>query len=430
MDFGWSFSCEKANSPNKIFETFDIDLYHMEKNNFDLLSNEEHKKYKSFDAFFEEKNSIAVKVLNKEYLKIKEEIDQQLANGIELEVLPVDFIMQEKTMLDVLSSFEDVNYIKDVYKMKKTQVRGTGLNTESATVIMKCIRQGRNLLETGQNSHVLTKPLIDFYAATAYAYALIVINSPLHKSLDSLSKSHGHTYNHRDKIIEFGGDMPRGTFIELLCSIPLAYLDGGNELIITYSLLESIDKIQNHNIKLSLLTMLSMVPELRSYYSKVDNDHKLTHETRIDTKTRGKDVTYTFYIGNGEFKPDLERLKKSFRTEVIKENHGSYEVTLSTDDINKIMPNFYQDIRGDLYYVDSPLDGVVIPEVCLHFLIISALCNIMRYSPHEWSDILNNKVSSAFSLLISRYLRLFEQKFPMMIIQYLSNYRPIMQFQR
>ena len=50
--------------------------------------------------------------------------------------------------------------------------------------------------------------------------------------------------------------------------------------------------------------------------------------------------------------------------------------------------------------------------MCLHFLIISALCNIMRYSPHHWSNILTNKVSPQYSLLISKYLRLFEIKYP------------------
>ena len=42
-------------------------------------------------------------------------------------------------------------------------------------------------------------------------------------------------------------------------------------------------------------------------------------------------------------------------------------------------------------------DDLVLPEISLHYLIISALCNIMRYSPHEWSEILNNKISSQFS---------------------------------
>lgn len=91
-----------------------------------------------------------------------------------------------------------------------------------------------------------------------------------------------------------------------------------------------------------------------------------------------------------------------------------------------IKPFIYHDINGKLWYLDSPIDKLVLPEICLHFLIISALCNIMRYSPHEWNDILFNKVSSEFYLLVSKYLRLFEQKFPMLVAQYLTNYLPVL----
>ena len=73
-----------------------------------------------------------------------------------------------------------------------------GLNTGEATILLDCLkRQGRSLLQAGQKAELLAKPLIDFYAASAYAYAIIVINSPLHKSISSLKGSHGHTYNHK-----------------------------------------------------------------------------------------------------------------------------------------------------------------------------------------------------------------------------------------
>ena len=77
------------------------------------------------------------------------------------------------------------------------------------------MRQGRSLLKSSQTADMLSKPLIDFYAASAYAYAAIVINSPVHKSLDSLRGSHGHTYNHKNGSVEFGGNTPSGTFLDL-----------------------------------------------------------------------------------------------------------------------------------------------------------------------------------------------------------------------
>ena len=89
------------------------------------------------------------------------------------------------------------------------------------------------------------------------------------------------------------------------------------------------------------------------------------------------------------------------------------------------MPTIYQDTRGGLWYIDPLIEGFYLPEICLHYLIISALCNIMRYSPHEWNNILSNKVSSEFSLLVSKYLRLFELKYPMLVVQQLTNFAPV-----
>ena len=122
------------------------------------------------------------------------------------------------------------------------------------------MRQGRRLLEAAQSANVLAKPLIDFYAATAYAYALIVINSPLHKGLESLKGSHGHSYNHGENSVEFGGEIPRGTFLDLLCATPVQYIycrnnDTDKDGVINFSLLDSIDLIQQSNIKISLLTL-------------------------------------------------------------------------------------------------------------------------------------------------------------------------------
>ena len=81
---------------------------------------------------------------------------------------------------------------------------------------------------------------------------------------------------------------------------------------------------------------------------------------------------------------------------------------------------------GQLWYVESPIEGLFLPEICLHFLIISALCNIMRYSPHEWSNILTNRISSQFSLVINQYIRIFERKFPLLAAQCLTNYNAIL----
>lgn len=122
-----------------------------------------------------------------------------------------------------------------------------------------------------------------------------------------------------------------------------------------------------------------------------------------------------------------EKLKAAFNVDdaAIRDNQGAYKVTVSSSIISRITPCIYHDLRGQLWYIESPIEGLVLPELCLHFLIISALCNIMRYSPHNWSNILTNKVSPQYSLLISKYLRLFEIKYPMLVSELITNYVPV-----
>ncbi|WP_420814250.1 YaaC family protein [Polyangium fumosum] len=59
-----------------------------------------------------------------------------------------------------------------------------------------------------------------------------------------------------------------------------------------------------------------------------------------------------------------------------------------------------------------------------HFLLINALSNIMRYSPHGWGSVLANEVNSGTSLLIKKYLSAFENKLPFIVLRDISRYYP------
>lgn len=146
------------------------------------------------------------------------------------------------------------------------------------------------------------------------------------------------------------------------------------------------------------------------------------HKLNIETNVSNSKIIYNFHIGDGVTKINKEKVKKSFKIDSVEENTTNLDIKIDSEKVLDIMPIIYKDIRGELWYVESPIDGMYIPEICLHFLIISALCNIMRYSPSEWSGILNNNISSAYSLLIRRYIELFETKFPMLVVSHLTNY--------
>ena len=153
----------------------------------------------------------------------------------------------------------------------------------------------------------------------------------------------------------------------------------------------------------------------------------MTHQIKMDYENNNGTTTYNFFIGDGIDKPDRVKLEKCFKTDDIMEIQGSFKVSIPASALPDIMPNIYHDAKGQLWYIEALIDGLVIPEICLHFLAISVLCNIMRYSPHEWNSIISNRISSTYSLLIHVYISLFELKFPMLVIEMLTNYLPTLQ---
>lgn len=420
MNTKWLATITNHPDGSKLFEKFDLHQYKDLSSQYGLLSNEEKALYKGKEDFITKHTGKNLSSLNRNYLKLVEEINERINSTNIPELLNIDYLVDDKTIMDLLTSTENEDYIKDLYKCKKLKVV-SGLNTKEATILLECMRQGRSLLEAGQRADILAKPLIDFYAATAYAYALIIINSPLHKSIDSLKGSHGHTYNHLQGTVDFGGDVPSGTFLDMLCAFPVAQIHAGNTDI-KYSVLDSIEIVQQNSISLSLTTLLSMVPELTNFYKRVDTEHQVVHELNIDTSVVNSKIKYNFYIGDGINKPDKEKLELCFKTKQIEDNQGSNIVSIDAEQLYCISPIIFQDIRGKLWYVETPIDGLYIPEICLHYLIISALCNVMRYSPHEWSLILNNRISPQYALLINRYIGLFQTKFPMLVVKHLTNY--------
>lgn len=423
MELKWKTEANLSPSGNAFFEEFDKELYYSLVQQFNTLSSLAKSKYKGIEDYVIKQGGPNLTPNQKNYKKLVDEIKSNLEHDNYYSILPVNIYSEKETIMDLLASLENEKYIKEVYKSKKKQVSGE-LNTGTATKLVDSIRQGRSLLQSTQTANMLSKPLIDFYAASAYAYATIVINSPLHKSLDSLKGSHGHTYNHKDETIEFGGNIPSGTFIDLLASIYLPQIVTENTRF-KCNTLSSLKFVQEHEIKISLIALLSTVPELRDQITQIDSAQNLVHKLIVKTGVEKGLVTYIFEIGDGVKKPDVELLKSVFNTTEIKEGNGKYVVNVPADKITKIIPTIYQDINGYLWYIEPLIKGFYLPEICLHFLIISALCNIMRYSPHEWNNILSNKVSSDFSLLISKYLRLFELKYPMLLVQQLTDFLPI-----
>ena len=424
MDLSWSATATPSTTNGNVFlKWFDVEKYNALFSAFTSLDGSEKKKYKGAEDYIVKQGGPSPSPEERNYKKYIDEMAANFDHGRFYSILPVDLYSEKDTIMDLLSSLETENYIKTAYKSKKLKVIGE-LRTDTAVKLTDSIRQGRSLLQSAYTANMLSKPLINFYAASAYAYATIVINSPLHKALDSLKGSHGHTYNHLKNSVEFGGKTPSGTFIDLLASIYMPQVVT-EDVSFRYSALSSLDFIQNLEVSISLMALLSTVPELHDQAMQIPNVHNSVYPLKIKSIVKNEAVVYVFEIGNGIEKPSATSLKTIFKTTDVVEANGKYSVDVPVSKIRDIMPTIYQDTRGGLWYIEPLIERLYLPEICLHYLIISALCNIMRYSPHEWNNILSNKVSSEFSLLISKYLRLFELKYPMLVVQQLTNFAPV-----
>lgn len=423
MDLSCFVTVVSSANGNIFLKSFDIEMYNTLFSTFNSLEGFEKKKYKGAEDYIVQQGGPRLSPEERNYKKYIDEMSANFEHGKFYNILPVDLYSEKDTIMDLLSSLETENYIKAVYKSKKLKMNGE-LRADTAIKLTDCIRQGRSLLQSAYAANMLSKPLINFYAASAYAYATIVINSPIHKALDSLKGSHGHTYNHLKNTVEFGGKTPSGTFIDLLASIYMPQIVT-EDVSFKYSALPSLDFIQNHEVSISLMSLLSIVPELHDQAMQIPDVRNSVYPLMIKSTVKKETVVYLFEIGNGIEKPSDTSLKTIFKTDNVVEANGKYTINVPINKVRDIMPTIYQDIRGGLWYIDPLIEGLYLPEICLHYLIISALCNIMRYSPHEWNNILSNKVSSEFSLLISKYLRLFELKYPMLVVQQLTNFVPV-----
>ena len=423
MDLSYFAKAEPSANGNIFFKEFDIEGYNTLFSAFNSLDGSEKSKYKGAEDYIVKNGGPSPSPEERNYKKYIEEMSENYNSGKFYNILPVDLYSEKDTIIDLLSSLETENYIKTVYKSKKLKMSGE-LQTDTAIKLTDCIRQGRSLLQSAYAANMLSKPLINFYAASAYAYATIVINSPIHKALNSLKGSHGHAYNHVKTAVEFGGKIPSGTFIDFLASIYMPQIVT-EDVSFKYSALPSLDFVQSHEVSISLMALLSTVPELHDQTMQIPNVRNSVYPLKIKSTVEKETVVYLFEIGNGIEKPANTSLKTIFKTDNVTEANGKYTISVPINKIRDIMPTIYQDTRGGLWYIDPLIEGFYLPEICLHYLIISALCNIMRYSPHEWNNILSNKISSEFSLLVSKYLRLFELKYPMLVVQQLTNFAPV-----
>lgn len=388
------------------------------------LHKDQLERYLTHEGVADLKSEIGVQA-KKLYL-LRNEISKQVAGANPLKLLVVEELHFSSALVELLENVENLEQIRELYRLRKRtsgRDRNSGINDKEATRLKNCMRQGRELYASGQAGSLMVKPLNFFYALTAYSYAVIILNNPVRYSLDTIPGSHGINYL-PDKIkTQFGGDMPQGTFSDLFAAFPTTQVYG-RQVDFFQDNETSIIAFFNNRHTVACGTLLSMVPEIREYYTLVTGKPSRTYPLEISITKDPRNVKWELQIGDGEVRPNTSNISQSFPGAEIVERHGKYVVTVSVTDVHKCSATIYSDIRGRFWYVENPFFPVVLPEICLHFLLTNAFSNIMRYSPDNWGDVLLNDVRSDISLITRKYLSGFENKLPVLLLRSMSKFYP------
>jgi len=360
---------------------------------------------------------------------VRSEVAARLGDSPNLKVLPLGAVDYKSSLSELIESLENVDQIKNLYRLRKItsgSSRNSGINSDEALKLKNCLSQGRELYFAGSVGSLMVKPLNHFYSVTAYSYGAIILNSPIRYSKDSLPSSHGMTYLPDVVQGQFGGDSPIGTFSELFSAFPSQLIrTGGIEFI--QDCTGSIREFFRHRINVSIGTLLSMLPEMSNYYSLMTARRSRAYPLEIVNANNPKTLVWEFHIGDGASPPSREIVDKSFPGFDISERYGKYVVSVPATRASEVKALIYTDIEGRLSFIDNPFFPVLLPEICVHFLLNHIYSCIMRYRPEEWGNVILNEVSSDTSLLTRHYFSNFERKFLLLALRCLSGYYPVVE---
>jgi hypothetical protein len=387
------------------------------------ISSEERQIFKDLRNFFTEHGYSDLPPMQKNYQVFSEEIKKRIDFDKDKKVLSLEALTNDTDIFELLHSLEDVDKIKRIYRYQK-KTSTDGINNEVAEQVRNCFTQGRELFESGKKSSTSVKPLLYFYSLTAYAYGLIVLSNPIRYSLDTLTGHHGLDYVHDEYSIKLGGDVPYGTFTDLLLSFPTGYFLDSNNTHIIKNNFNSIKKFFEIGQKVTLGSLFGYMPELSSYLNDFLGMEKRIFPVKIKNVSLGTSVGYELIIGDGKIYLDENKFDYLLRGNNEKID-GRLRYLIPQEIFLSLNLSIMQDLYGEFYLLDSPLQ-FSIPEIALHFLTMFAFSNIQRYDPPFWNKVLSNKINSDVSYLIYKYIAVYEKKLPYLILRLVNNVYPIL----
>lgn len=358
------------------------------------------------------------------YHLLKNELEARQRNGSRLAEIAIDISDLDRSLSELSESIENTKLIQEVYRARKQTTKDDGgISVVEAAKIKHCFYQGRELYKSGTTGSLLVKPLNYFYALTAYTYGIIILNNPTRFRKDMLPGSHGINYLPDSVEVQFGGDMPRGTFSDLHTSFPQNLIRGFDTEIMGSSM-PSLIALYRNRVTCSLGTLLSLVPEMAEFYKIATGRDSRVHKLSIVPSRQVRDPSISFQIGNGIKRPSPKGIEQGFPGCRSYEEGGRINVVVERERVGEIQACIYTDINGRLWFIDDPFHPTHLPEVCLHFLILAIFSNIMRYRPDEWGGLVDNDVSANVSMATRHYFSVLERKFNVIILRNASLFFP------
>jgi hypothetical protein len=324
------------------------------------LNGEQRSQFQNQSAFEASKGIIDLKdptmLPARHYSLLSREAGARISSSNDLRLLPIDGLDFDESVLELAESIENVEDIRSLYKLRKKttgETKNAGINKDEALRLKNCFTQGRELYLAGKNGSLMVKPLNFFYALTAYAYGIIVLNNPLRFNKKNLPGSHGMSYLPDTVQAQFGGDSARGTFSDLVTSFPTHLLKTAG-LEFQIDCIQSILEFYNTKFDVSLGMLLSMIPEMSEYYKLTTGKESRCHALEIVPETHPRTLRWEFQIGNGDLRPARSMVEASFPNLQIGERNGKFIVSISAVDAHTIRACIYTDIRGRLWFVENP----------------------------------------------------------------------------
>lgn len=348
---------------------------------------------------------------------------EQQSTIVDLKINP---IILWTSLIELLENIENRENLKNIYRLRKLSTgkkRNSGISSEEADNLKNCLRQGRELLLAGKLGALLIKPLNYFYSLSAYSYAITILNNPVRYALENLPSSHGLQFLRSEMSVGFGSDYPHGTFTELVYSFP-SLLNKDKNFSFIQNNLESLKYFSHHSFKISIGMLLSLIPEIRDYYYLSTGSYSRTHPLEIVQVQNPRRIEFEFKIGDGNILPSDDEVTKSFEGFQVEKKFGQIVVKVAGDSLSDIKATIWSDENGQFWFIENPFFPLILPDICIHFLIITCFSNIMRYDPPNWGDVLLNNINSNLSLIIRKYLSSLEYKIPFMVLRNSSAFWP------